>query len=115
MKTRIEKDSLGQRPVPAHVYWGVETSRAIENFPISGLRFHPQFNRALAWVKKACAETNLALGKLDSRRGRAILRACDEILAGKWHDQFVTDALQSGAGVSAHMNMNEVIANRALE
>lgn len=115
MKIRIEKDSLGKRPIPAQVYWGVETSRAVENFPISGLRFHPQFIRALAWVKKACAETNLELGKLDARRGRAILRACDEILAGKWYDQFVTDALQSGAGVSAHMNMNEVIANRALE
>ncbi len=115
MKTRIEKDSMGSRPVPAAALYGIETVRALENFPISGLRFHPEFTRALAFVKKACAETNRSLGRLDSRRARAIIRACDEILAGKWHDQFVTDALQAGAGVSAHMNMNEVIANRALE
>ncbi|HXV28655.1 MAG TPA: aspartate ammonia-lyase [bacterium] len=115
MKTRLEKDSLGAKAVPQKAYYGVETVRAIENFPISGLRFHPSFIRALAVIKKSCARANLSLRKLDSRRAKAIIRACDEIIRGKWHDQFVTDALQSGAGVSAHMNANEVIANRALE
>lgn len=115
MKMRFEKDSLGTKAVPADAYYGVETMRALENFPISGLRFNPQLTRALAWVKKACAQTNMELRQLDRRRGKAIVRACDEVIAGKFHDQFVTDALQSGAGVSAHMNMNEVLANRALE
>ncbi len=114
-KYRIEKDSLGVQRVPAAAYYGAETMRAIENFPISGLRFHGDFIRALAWVKKACALANQSLKRLDTRRAKAIVRACDEILAGKWQDQFVTDALQSGAGVSAHMNFNEVVANRALE
>ncbi len=115
MKFRTEKDSMGAKPVPAEAYYGVETVRAIENFPISATRFHPDFTWALATVKKACARANQSLGRLDGRRAKAILQACDEILRGKFLDQFVTDALQSGAGVSAHMNANEVIANRALE
>ncbi|MFA5160180.1 MAG: aspartate ammonia-lyase [Candidatus Omnitrophota bacterium] len=114
-KTRIEKDSLGTRPVPAAAYYGIETVRAVENFPISGLRFHPDFIWALAVVKKACALSNRSLGHLDSRRTRAIIRACDEVIAGIHDNEFVTDALQSGAGVSIHMNANEVITNRALE
>ena len=112
---RIEHDSLGTKPVPREVYYGAETARAIENFPISGLRFHPAFIWALGAIKKACALANLSRHALDSRRARAIIRAAEEIMDGKWKDQFVTDALQSGAGVSAHMNINEVIANRALE
>ena len=115
MKYRIETDSLGKKRVPAGAYYGAETARAIENFPISGLRFHSDFTWALATVKKACAFANQSLKRLDARRAKAIARACDEILAGKFQDQFVTDALQSGAGVSAHMNFNEVAANRALE
>ncbi|MBI3317394.1 MAG: aspartate ammonia-lyase [Candidatus Omnitrophica bacterium] len=115
MKTRIEKDSLGSKAVPASVYYGSETARALENFPISGLRFHPDFFWAMAVLKKACAHANLSLKRLDTRRAKAIIRVCDEILSGKLQDQFVTDALQSGAGVSAHMNFNEVITNRALE
>lgn len=115
MKTRMEKDSLGERPVPAGAYYGIETVRAVENFPVSGLRFHPDFLWALAAIKKACALANRALRRLDARRAGAIIRASGEIMAGKMRDQFVTDALQSGAGVSIHMNMNEVIANRALE
>ncbi len=115
MKYRIETDSLGKKRVPAGAYYGAETARAIENFPISGLRFHGDFTWALATVKKACAFANQSLKRLDARRAKAIARACDEILAGKFQDQFVTDALQSGAGVSAHMNFNEVAANRALE
>ncbi len=114
-KTRLEKDSLGIKPVPGDAYFGIETARALENYPISGLKFHPAFIWGLAQIKKACARANQALKRLDARRAKAIIRACDEIIAGKWHDQFVTDVIQSGAGVSAHMNSNEVIANRALE
>ena len=114
-RTRIEKDSLGSRPVPATAYYGIETVRAVENFPVSGLRFHADFIWALAAIKKACALANRALRKLDTRRADAIIRASGEIMAGKMRDQFVTDALQSGAGVSIHMNVNEVITNRALE
>lgn len=112
---RIEHDSLGSKPVPASAYYGVETVRAVENFPISGLRFHPALIWALGVVKRACTLANLSLRRLDRRRGKAILRAAKEVMAGKLNDQFVTDALQSGAGVSLHMNTNEVIANRALE
>lgn len=115
MKTRIEKDSLGTRQIPASVYWGAETSRALENFPISDLRFHRDFYWALAMIKKACAQANRSLKRLDTRRADAIIHVCDEILAGKLQDQFVTGAIQSGAGVSVHMNFNEVVTNRALE
>jgi aspartate ammonia-lyase len=114
-KTRIEKDSLGTRPVPSAAYYGIETVRAVENFPISGLRFHSGFIWALAVIKKACALANRSLKRLDSRRAGAILKACDEVMTGKHNNEFVTDALQSGAGVSVHMNMNEVITNCALE
>lgn len=114
-KTRIEKDSLGVKPVPASAYYGIETVRAMENFPVSGEKFHPAFFWGLAAVKKACAQANRSLKKLDSRRATAVIKACDEILSGEHRDHFVTDALQSGAGVSAHMNVNEIIANRALE
>jgi aspartate ammonia-lyase len=114
-KTRIEKDSLGTRPVPASAYYGIETVRAVENFPISGLGFHPDFIWALAVIKKACALSNRSLGRLDGRRAGAIIKACDEVMAGIHHGEFMTDALQSGAGVSIHMNANEVITNRALE
>ena len=114
-KTRIEKDSLGTRPVPATAYYGIETIRAVENFPISGLRFHPDFIWALAVIKKACALSNRSLGRLDRRRAGAIVKACDEVMAGIHNGEFVTDALQSGAGVSIHMNANEVVTNRALE
>ena len=114
-KLRIEKDSLGTMLVPAEAYYGVETVRALENFPVSGERFHPDFIWALAVIKKACAEANLSLGRLDRKRAKAIIRAAEEVMSGEMREEFVTDTLQSGAGVSAHMNMNEVIANRALE
>jgi len=114
-KVRTEKDSLGTRLVPAAAYYGIETVRALENFPVSGLGFHPDFIWALAAIKKACALSNRSLGRLDSRRARAIIKACDEVMDGKHDGEFVTDALQSGAGVSVHMNTNEVITNRALE
>lgn len=115
IRQRIERDSLGRMRVPANAYYGAETVRAVENFPISGLRFHPVFFWALGAIKKACALANRSERKLDSRRARAIIRAAEEVMAGKLDDQFVTDCLQSGAGVSCHMNVNEVIANRALE
>lgn len=114
-KMRIEKDSLGKRPVPAAAYYGIETVRAVENFPVSGLRFHPDFIGALGVIKKACVLANRSLGRLDGRRAGAIIKACDEVMAGIHDGEFVTDALQSGAGVSVHMNANEVITNRALE
>jgi aspartate ammonia-lyase len=114
---RREHDSLGERDVPNHAYYGVQTVRAKENFPFSGVRLcqYEHFVRALAYVKKAAALANAELGVLDRKIAEAIGRACDEILAGKLHDQFVVDMIQGGAGTSTNMNANEVIANRALE
>ncbi len=113
--TRVEVDSLGPKRVPADAYYGAETLRAVENFPISGNRFHPTLIWALGAIKKACALANLGRRKLDSRRGRAIIKAAEEVMSGKLADHFVTDVFQAGAGVSLHMNVNEVVANRALE
>jgi aspartate ammonia-lyase len=115
MTTRTEKDSLGAREVPADAYWGIQTLRAIENFPVSGLREHDRLIDAYMYIKKAAALTHVALGVLDEERGAAIAQACDEVLAGKLRDQFVVDVFQAGAGVSFHMNVNEVVTNRALE
>ncbi len=112
---RIEHDLLGDREVPEDVYWGVQTLRATENFAVSGYMIHPEFIRALAEVKKACAETNLEMGFLSEDVARAILSACDEVIEGKFDDQFITDVFQGGAGTSTNMNTNEVIANRAIE
>lgn len=114
---RIEHDLLGERQVPAEAYYGIHTLRALENFPISGVPVssHPSLIRALAFVKQACALANHALGLLDARKTNAIVQACEEIRAGKLHDQFVVDVIQGGAGTSTNMNANEVIANRALE
>ena len=114
---RREHDSLGERDVPNHAYYGVQTVRAIENFPFSGIRVchYEHFVRALACVKKAAALANAELGALDRKIADAIAKACDEILAGKLHDQFVVDMIQGGAGTSTNMYANEVIANRALE
>jgi aspartate ammonia-lyase len=112
---RIEKDLLGERQVPADVCFGIHTLRAMENFDLTGRRMHPALVGALAQVKKACAMTNLQLGLLKESVGHAILQACDEILAGKLHDHILVDPLQGGAGTSANMNLNEVIANRGEE
>jgi aspartate ammonia-lyase len=116
-KVRREHDSLGERDVPEHAYYGVQTIRALENFPFSGIRLchYEHFVRALACVKKAAAMANAELGALEGKIAGAITTACDEILAGKLHDQFVVDMIQGGAGTSTNMNANEVIANRALE
>ncbi len=115
--TRTEHDLLGDREVPADVYYGVHTLRALENFPISGtpISIYPELVRALAAIKQAAAQANHALGVLDAQRAGAIERACEEILGGAFHDQFVVDVIQGGAGTSTNMNANEVIANRALE
>ena len=114
---RREHDSLGEREVPNHAYYGVQTIRAIENFPFSGIHVchYEHFVRALACVKKAAALANTELGALDHKIADAIAKACDELLAGKLHDQFVVDMIQGGAGTSTNMCANEVIANRALE
>ena len=114
---RSEHDLLGERQVPAGVYFGIHTLRAIENFPISGISIqaYPGLLDSLAFVKEACALANQEMGLLDEKRTEAIARACQEIRAGKLHDQFVVDVIQGGAGTSTNMNANEVIANRALE
>jgi len=115
MKTRTERDSLGQRKVPYKAYYGIQTLRATENFPVSGIMARPEFVNAYAMVKKAAALANQDVGWLEPEIAKAIVDACDEILEGKLHDQFVVDDFQAGAGTSFNMNLNEVIANRALE
>jgi aspartate ammonia-lyase len=112
---RKEKDSLGFVEVPAKAYYGAQTARAVENFPISDIHPDPQLIRALGMVKRAAAEANKELGLIDARRADAIIQAAQEIIDGKWNAEFVVDVFQAGAGVSKHMNTNEVIANRANE
>ena len=114
---RTEHDSLGEREIPNTAYYGVQTVRALENFAISGvpLRNFAHFVNALAYVKKAAAQANSDLKVMDRKIGDAIVQACDEVLVGKLHDQFVVDMMQGGAGTSTNMNANEVIANRGLE
>ena len=113
--TRPEKDSLGTKQIPANVYYGIQTARAIENYPISGMRAHPTLIRAFGMIKQAAAEANRDLGLVDDRRANAIIKAAQEVIDGKWNNEFVVDVFQAGAGVSFHMNTNEVIANRASE
>ena len=112
---RTERDPLGELDVPADAYYGVQTARAVENFPISGLRAPDDLIVATILVKKAAAEANLALGRLTPEIANAIRAAADEILAGAFRDQFVVDVYQAGAGTSHNMNANEVLANRAGE
>ncbi len=112
---RTEVDSLGEKQVPAEAYYGVQTLRAVENFPVSGLKAPTVFVYAYVMVKKAAAAANMQVGWLDQKIGDAILKACSEVLGGKLLDQFVVDAFQAGAGTSFNMNVNEVLANRALE
>ena len=113
--TRTEKDSIGTKEIPADVYYGIQTARAVENYPISGMRAHPTLIRAFGMVKQAAAEANKSLRLLDKKRADAIIQAAEEVQKGKWDDEFVVDVFQAGAGVSFHMNSNEVIANRAVE
>ena len=114
-KFRTEKDSMGAMKVPVEAYWGAQTQRALENFPISGIRFPRSFIRSLGLVKSDAAQTNMELGLLDQRRGEAIIKAAEEVISGKLDDHFPLDIFQTGSGTSTNMNANEVIANRANE
>lgn len=113
--TRLEHDSIGTQEVPESAYYGVQTQRAAHNFNITGLNMHPELIVSVAQIKKSAAITNFEVGRLDKKRADAIVNACDEIIAGKLHDQFIVDPIQGGAGTSLNMNANEVIANRAIE
>jgi aspartate ammonia-lyase len=115
METRKEVDPLGERLIPKNVYFGIQTRRATENFPVSGIKEPSQFIKAYVLIKKAAAIANCQVGCLDDKKAKAITAACDEVLAGKLMDQFVVDVFQAGAGTSFNMNVNEVLANRALE
>ena len=115
MEFRVEKDSIGTKDVPENVYYGVQSLRAAENFHITGLNMHPEIINSLAYIKKAAAITNCEAGLLDKRRTQAIVQACDEILEGKFREDFIVAPIQGGAGTSLNMNANEVIANRAIE
>src|ERR1700691_6667155 len=106
---RKEKDSLGFVEVPSQAYYGAQTARAVDNFPISGMLAHPQLIRALGMVKRAAAQANKELGLVEAKRADAIIQAAQEVIDGKWNGEFVVDVSQAGAGVSQHMNTNEVI------
>src|SRR4051812_38983393 len=116
-QTRTEKDLLGEKQIPADAYYGVQTLRALENFQISGVKtnFYPDYVRAYAMVKLAAARANTEVGRMKKERMDAIEKACQAVIDGKYHDQFLTDVYQGGAGTSANMNANEVLANIALE
>ena len=115
METRKEIDPLGERAIPKNAYFGIQTLRATENFPVSGIKAPVQFIKAYVLIKKAAATANMQVGWLEPKTAKAIIAACDEVLAGKLLDQFVVDVFQAGAGTSFNMNVNEVLANRALE
>src|SRR5688572_11850570 len=116
-KTRTEKDLLGEKQIPAEAYYGVQTLRALENFQISGVKtnFYPDYVKSYAIVKLAAARANTEVGRMKKERMDAIEKACQAVIDGKYHDQFLTDLYQGGAGTSANMNANEVLANIALE
>jgi aspartate ammonia-lyase len=114
-KKRLEKDFLGEKEIPEDAYYGIQTIRAVENFPITGYRIHDDLIKALAMVKKAAAIANMNTSRLYSGLANVIIQATDEIIDGQWNDQFIVDPIQGGAGTSMNMNMNEVIANRGLE
>ena len=115
MATRTERDPLGEKPVPADALYGIQTLRAAENFPISGLRPLPVFVDAVLWIKRSAALTHKETGRLDAQLADAIVQAADEVLGGRHRDQFIVDVYQAGAGTSHNMNCNEVLANRANE
>lgn len=115
LQYRIEKDSIGTKEVPVNRYYGVQSLRAAENFDITGEKLHPEMINSLAYIKKACAITNCEVGLLPKKIADAIVKACDEIISGALHTEFITDPIQGGAGTSMNMNANEVIANRAIE
>ena len=123
---RVEMDSVGAKDVPENVYYGVQSMRAAENFQITGLNMHPEIINSLAYIKKAAAITNCEIGLLEKKTAEAIVQACDEILEGRFHEDFIVDPIQGGAGITdrncnrcrertwhiLNMNANEVIANR---
>jgi aspartate ammonia-lyase len=113
METRKEIDPLGERAIPKNAYFGIQTLRATENFSVSGIKAPAQFINAYVLIKKAAATANCQVGWLEPKTAKAIIEACDEVLAGKLLDQFVVDVFQAGAGTSFNMNVNEVLANRA--
>lgn len=115
MEIRREVDSLGERFIPKNAYYGIQTDRAVENFPVSGIKAPIQIIKAYVLIKKSAAAANMKVGWLDKKIGEVIVQAADEVLAGKLVDQFVVDVFQAGAGTSFNMNANEVLANRALE
>ena len=115
MSQRIEKDSLGEVPVPTEAYYGAQTQRAVDNFPISGIRFNRDFIRALGLIKRSAAQANVELGLLDAERGDAIVTAAQEVIDGKLDAHFPIDIFQTGSGTSSNMNSNEVISNRSIE
>lgn len=115
MEYRTESDSLGKKQVPLSAYYGVQSLRAKENFHISGKKVHPELIKAVVEIKKAAAITNKSVGAIDTTIANAMITACDEILSGKYLDDFIVDAIQGGAGTSLNMNANEVVANRAIE
>lgn len=112
---RVERDFLGEKSVPAQAYYGVQTLRAVDNFPITGYRIHEGLITAMAMVKKAAALANVDTKQMSKDTGEAIAQAAEEIIQGRWHEQFIVDPIQGGAGTSINMNANEVIANRAIE
>ena len=112
---RTERDSIGTLAVPEDAYYGVQSLRAYRNFRITGQGLHPFLIQNIVRIKKAAAIVNEKIGRLDPQKAQAILAACDEILNGAYADAFIVDAVQGGAGTSANMNVNEVIANRAIE
>ena len=114
-ETRLERDPLGELPVPAWALWGIQTERARHNFPISGLKPLAAFVDAMVWIKRSAALTHRETGRLEPELADAIVAAADEVLAGQHRDQFVVDPYQAGAGTSHNMNVNEVLANRANE
>ena len=114
-QVRTEKDSMGEMRVPADAYYGAQTGRAVENFPISDLRFSRRFIAAMGLVKWSCAEINQKLGLFDEKRKTLIQQAAQEVIDGKLDAQFVVDIFQTGSGTSTNMNANEVISNRAIE
>ena len=115
-QTRTEKDLLGEKQIPNDAYYGVQTARALENFQVSGVKtnFYPDYVRAYAMVKLAAARANTDVGRMKKDRLAAIEKACQVVMDGKYHDQFLTDLYQGGAGTSANMNANEVLANIGL-
>ena len=115
MAFRLEHDFLGEKQVPDNAYYGIQTLRAVENFPITGVPIYPELLKALAHVKKAAARANMDVHLLQRSVGQAIVQAAEDVIDGKYLDQFIVDSIQGGAGTSINMNMNEVLANRALE